>query len=418
MALKERESLAKHERPRLTRLDSDRLSSRSRREHVPPLSPLSQVPHTRQECACQAEYMSMSSPTRTQSSPSSLVVKDTATAAPKRLSLPPSFSFSTSMQQPASTLRVPMTPPEQALRARLERVLWEDATASASESEKEKERRKRREREKSRQRSPIADGRRTVSPATSLRSLSNSFRTHRSPSRPPPQPPQPTVLPSDLATRVDNIHMHTHARPSSPLSQTQQTYSYSGRSPSQHASSSGSRSRRRTTSDEHSTLEAATVMPMTPPPTPPLSPSSLPDTPALKIRTEGIVEKEYTAVDLEQDLGLGLGLEIAPASTLSARSISCLPHLNPHSRSHSQPAFNALRASERLRNTSGYVSFASVEGLGQPPETPVMENAGESRDEQRGRRGWGVKRLGRGACRAGRETSNGNGWIGWVLGQG
>jgi len=65
---------------------------------------------------------------------------------------------------------------------------------------------------------------------------------------------------------------------------------------------------------------------------------------------------------------------------------------------HSGPHFNARKASERLRSTEGYVSFASVEGLGEPPETPV-----ECAREERGRKGVSVR---------GRAGA----FIGWVFG--
>ena len=82
-----------------------------------------------------------------------------------------------------------------------------------------------------------------------------------------------------------------------------------------------------------------------------------------------------------RDLGVGRGL-------------ATKPHLQLHDLPG--PHFNARKASERLRLTEGYVSFASVEGLGEPPETPV-----ECVREERGRKGV------RGKAGA---------FIGWVFG--
>ncbi|KAG5642786.1 hypothetical protein DXG03_002131 [Asterophora parasitica] len=70
---------------------------------------------------------------------------------------------------------------------------------------------------------------------------------------------------------------------------------------------------------------------------------------------------------------------------------------SPSHRPHRPTQFNARKASERLRTTSGYVSFASVEGLGAPPDTP-LEGDGDEFPGGDGR--------GRGRGR----------WLGWFLG--
>jgi hypothetical protein len=65
----------------------------------------------------------------------------------------------------------------------------------------------------------------------------------------------------------------------------------------------------------------------------------------------------------------------------------------------SQPQFNARKASVQCRAMAGYVSFASVEGLGVPPDdlTRDMDDGVGKAGEERGRRGgpagvfaWGV----------------------------
>ncbi|KAG6855647.1 hypothetical protein H0H87_012701 [Tephrocybe sp. NHM501043] len=86
-------------------------------------------------------------------------------------------------------------------------------------------------------------------------------------------------------------------------------------------------------------------------------------------------------------------LVLPPLSSFHPPSTSSpSPHAHPH-----PGKFNARRASERLRTTSGYVSFASVEGLGGPPETPVNEDAAGAgafdEEAERGRKGRGLGRV-------------------------
>ena len=61
---------------------------------------------------------------------------------------------------------------------------------------------------------------------------------------------------------------------------------------------------------------------------------------------------------------------------------------------HHRPQFNARKASAQCRAMEGYVSFATVEGLGEPPADPLSPTDGD--EEERGRKGpggvlaWGV----------------------------
>jgi hypothetical protein len=62
--------------------------------------------------------------------------------------------------------------------------------------------------------------------------------------------------------------------------------------------------------------------------------------------------------------------------------------------SPTRSTFNARKASERLRRTEGYVSFASIEGC-EVPETPVDSGAEGPPEEERGRgRGRGASWMG------------------------
>jgi len=60
--------------------------------------------------------------------------------------------------------------------------------------------------------------------------------------------------------------------------------------------------------------------------------------------------------------------------------------------------FNARKASARCRMIEGYVSFASVEGLGAPPD-PEIERRGEGGDIDADKNGWSKVGLGMGFWR-------------------
>jgi len=85
-----------------------------------------------------------------------------------------------------------------------------------------------------------------------------------------------------------------------------------------------------------------------------------------------------------------------PASDLSglAPHLRRPPHSPPaqHHLAH-RPQFNARKASERCRAMEGYVSFASVEGLGEPPADPMSPDGvvdGEDGVKTRGVLGLGA----------------------------
>ncbi|KAF9557961.1 hypothetical protein CPC08DRAFT_724783 [Agrocybe pediades] len=71
---------------------------------------------------------------------------------------------------------------------------------------------------------------------------------------------------------------------------------------------------------------------------------------------------------------------------------------------HHRPQFNARKASARCRAIEGYVSFASVEGLGEPPADPLSPDG----DDEEGDGRSGRKRDGRGML-----LSMGT-WSGWT----
>ncbi|KAG6863275.1 hypothetical protein C0991_007050 [Blastosporella zonata] len=100
---------------------------------------------------------------------------------------------------------------------------------------------------------------------------------------------------------------------------------------------------------------------------------------------------------------------IPPLSLSIPSHPSSAPSTLPHYPTTANPTlkFNARRASDRLRATSGYVSFASVEGLGGPPETPIAEDGDEGlgEEERRGRKG-----------RRGTTGGIGGRLVGWVWG--
>ncbi|TFK64967.1 hypothetical protein BDN72DRAFT_846142 [Pluteus cervinus] len=58
-----------------------------------------------------------------------------------------------------------------------------------------------------------------------------------------------------------------------------------------------------------------------------------------------------------------------------------------------RPAFNTRKASAQCRAMEGYVSFASIEGLGEPPEglnSPIVADGDDDDEEGRGRKGNGL----------------------------
>ncbi|KAJ7159057.1 hypothetical protein C8R43DRAFT_358461 [Mycena crocata] len=88
----------------------------------------------------------------------------------------------------------------------------------------------------------------------------------------------------------------------------------------------------------------------------------------------------------------------------SSSSFDGHPHdLHSHPHAHAQhhdeprPAFNARKASAQCRQLEGYVSFAAVEGLGEPP-SPSPSGASWDEDSEEGA---GKRREGRGSIGAG-----------------
>ncbi|KAG6895537.1 hypothetical protein C0992_000767 [Termitomyces sp. T32_za158] len=233
-----------------------------------------------------------------------------------------------------------------------------------------------------------------------------SKRTHSPPpgctparkrqSLPPPMTPPELALRQRLE-RVLSANAARDASPPSPPSLP--------RTPRTHANTLPSTPRR----PPHLVLgddpAKPTCSPMpTPPPTPPhalgrtrahvlASPSSsssprTPRSPSSSLRS--------TSDDSIPDLALP---PLLPASPSSAP-----PH--PHAYTQHHPRFNARKASESLRHASGYVSFASVEGLGGPPGTPVGDDCDGEDEEARAAGG------------AAFLVDKGRAWMGWVFGQG
>lgn len=102
--------------------------------------------------------------------------------------------------------------------------------------------------------------------------------------------------------------------------------------------------------------------------------------------------------------------------------------------SPTRPTFNVRKASARCREMEGYVSFASVEGLGEPPRRRKLRGAsvgggGTRSDYARGVDGdsedddeSGSGSDGEGGGRGRRRGAGSRGWAGWrrflVLGSG
>ncbi|KAG5734781.1 hypothetical protein E4T56_gene678 [Termitomyces sp. T112] len=150
----------------------------------------------------------------------------------------------------------------------------------------------------------------------------------------------------------------------------------------------------------------------TPPPTPPTSPSRR----RCPIQTTSpsrasIIQHSYSP-------------SCSPSSSLVSHSEDSIPPLSlppllpsntyptPTSPPH-HPRFNARKASESLKHASGYVSFASVEGLGGPPGTPVSED--EDLDGE-GEAGGDTKGRGRGRSMSAALAGTGRAWMGWMFG--
>lgn len=74
-----------------------------------------------------------------------------------------------------------------------------------------------------------------------------------------------------------------------------------------------------------------------------------------------------------------------PGAYYSHRRECVVP--NPSNVVRTRPEFNARKASARCRAIEGYVSFASVEGLGEPPEGPISPVDGEDGERDCGKKG-------------------------------
>ncbi|KAG6917037.1 hypothetical protein DXG01_004089 [Tephrocybe rancida] len=369
----------------------------------------------------------------------------------KRQSLPASLKTQPAPQGEA----LPMTPPERALRQRLERVLQSSGYPS------EEQHRDRKTSNEVRDESngwPWGSSTSTSAPHTPARklppalplvsspypsaSLSSPFlspdtpalspslprtrersksRTPRTPAFPhdpsiPPVPPLPLNLPAPRTPRAHTNTLPDSTRPKTPIPVPRTSLPSPQRMPtppptppsraraSTSTSRSGASSRgqeryrvRRTepvglglygtgTGAGHvseSPLTYATHKPHQ-------SPRIIPGRPLTRSRSPSPSPSSSNSQNTSSEESippLALPPPTSPALTLA------IPASHPYPSSTQQRPFNARKASARLRSTPGYVSFASVEGLGVPPETPVGEEGDmlrEGLEEERGRKGRGM----------------------------
>ena len=244
---------------------------------------------------------------------------------------------------PPPALTLTLTPHEQVLRARLERVLQAGRGIARAES---RDRDPRRDRDRFERRTSIQST--TVSTASSGPCDDSCdelwfFREH-----PNPLSASPTFSfqahPQDAAHHC--LRSSTDPTPFTPPSPTSSSRSHSH---SRHSPSNMHSPRLLRHVHPHQLpvvpTEYSSDEPLTPPPTPPLltSPLSHPPKP--------------------------------PRLVPSAAHPSVSP----------QTPFNARTASAHCRQIEGYVSFASVEGLGQPPAGCDDEDPGTAAEERKGR---------------------------------